>query len=274
MAAEKHILEEEEEYKMDIKAIDKNKERLTLLAKGISAAYVNTIRRLIVDEVPTMAIKSVTFEKNGSALYDEMIAHRLGLVVLKTDIESYNLQDECKCGGKGCVKCQADFTLKATGPCNVYAEEIKFTDQKIKAVYPKTLILKLAKGQMLQLEGVATMGRGKNHAKYAPSLVYYRGNPIIKVDSNEDTSVAVKACPTHVFKLNGKKAGVAEPLNCILCMACVEATDNAISVKGSDEDFLIFIESYGQLKHKEIIETAISILNKKLDDFGKALKAI
>ena len=274
MAAGKHTSEEEEEYNMEIKIIDKSKEKLILLAKGINAAYANTIRRLIVDEVPTLAIKSVTFEKNGSALYDEMIAHRLGLVVLKTDLEEYNLQDECKCGGKGCVKCQADFTLKATGPCNVYAEEIKFTDQKIKAVYPKTLILKLAKGQLLQVEGVATMGRGKNHTKYTPSLIYYKGQPIIKVDSNKDTSAAVNACPTHVFKLNGKKASVVEPLNCILCMACVEATNNAISVKGSDEDFLIFIESYGQLKHKEMIETAISILNKKLDDFGKALKAI
>ncbi|MBS3108392.1 DNA-directed RNA polymerase subunit D [Candidatus Woesearchaeota archaeon] len=274
MAAGKLTSEEAEEYKMEIKTLEKNKEKISLLAKGIDASYANTIRRLIIDEVPTMAIKFVTFDKNTSALYDEMIAHRFGLVVLKTDLESYNLQEKCKCNGKGCSRCQAEFSLKAVGPCNVYAEEIKFKDQKIKAVYPKTLILKLAKGQLLSTEGIATLGKGKHHTKYAPALVYYRSYPIIKINQNEDTSAAVKVCPTHVFRLTGKKANVVEPLKCILCMACVDACNNAITVEGSKTDFLMFIESYGQLKHKEIVETAISVMNEKLDDFGKALKAV
>lgn len=259
---------------MEIKTISRDKEKLTLMVKGINAAYANTLRRLIVDEVPSMAIKNITFNKNSSALYDEMIAHRLGLVVLKTDLESYGMQDECKCEGKGCVKCQVGFTLKVNGPGNVYAESLNFDDQKIKAAYPKTLIVKLTKEQSLDIEGVATLGRGKNHTKYTSGHIYYRGNPIIKVDANADTSAAISVCPTKVFKLNGKKVNVVDQLNCILCMACVEATNNAISVQSSDTDFLMFIEAYGQLKHKEMIESAMGILNNKLDDFGKALKAI
>ena len=259
---------------MEIKVVDKNKEKLTLLIKDVDNAYVNTLRRLIMDEVPTMAVKSATFHKNGSALYDEIIAHRLGLVVLKTDLEAYNLIEECKCEGKGCARCQASFSLKATGPCNVYAEEIKFDDPKIKAVYQRTLIVKLAKGHVLHVEGIATLGKGKQHAKYSPGLVYYRGYPIIKVNPNEDTSESVKVCPTHVFRVTGKKASVVALQNCILCMACVDATNNAISVEGSKTDFLMFIEAFGQLKHKEMVDAAMKALNDKLDDFGKALKAM
>lgn len=258
---------------VEVKFVEKNKEKLTLLVKGVDAAYMNAIRRLVMDEAPTMAVRQITVHKNGSALYDEMIAQRIGLVVLKTDIESYNLIDECKCEGKGCQKCQTSFTLKANGPGNVYAEEMKIDDQKIKPVYMKTLILKLAKGQNLELEGTISLGLGKKHAKYSPGLVYYRGYPIIKISQSEDTSECVKVCPTHIFKLAGKKAVVAEPLKCILCMACVDACKGAISVKGSDTDFLMFIESFGQLKHKEMIEAAIDAINDKLDDFGKALKA-
>ncbi len=259
---------------MEIKVIDKNKEKLALLVKDVDNAYINTLRRLIMDETPAMAIKSATFHKNGSALYDEILAHRLGLVVLKTDTESYNIPEECKCEGKGCPRCQANFSLKSTGPCNVYAEEIKFNDTKIKAVYPKTLIVKLAKGQALHIDGIATLGKGKQHTKYSPGLVYYRGYPIIKVNPNEDTSESVKVCPTHVFRVAGKKASVVALQNCILCMACVEATNNAISVEGSKTDFLLFIEAFGQLKHKEMVEAAIEAMDDKLDDFGKALKAV
>ncbi|MBS3095447.1 DNA-directed RNA polymerase subunit D [Candidatus Woesearchaeota archaeon] len=273
MGAGKLILEEEEGFKMEIKVVEKNKEKMTLLLKGINAAYANTIRRLMLDEVLTMAVKSITVNKNGSALYDEMIAHRIGLVILKSDLESYDLQEDCKCNGKGCSKCQTGFSLKSNGPCNVYAEDMKIDDQKIKPVYPRTLIVKLAKGQALEVDGIITPGKGKVHAKHSPGVVYYRGYPIIKVSASEDTSAAVGACPTHVFKLSGKKAVVAEPMKCILCMACVEATNGNVNVEGSETDFLMFIEAFGQLKHKEMIEGAISIMNEKLDDFGKALKA-
>ena len=258
---------------MEIKILNKTQDKLVFTVNGINSTLANTLRRLMAVEVPVLAIDLVEFTKNSSALYDEMIAHRIGLVILKSDLESYDLQEDCKCNGKGCSKCQTGFSLKSNGPCNVYAEDMKIDDQKIKPVYPRTLIVKLAKGQALEVDGIITPGKGKVHAKHSPGVVYYRGYPIIKVSASEDTSAAVGACPTHVFKLSGKKAVVAEPMKCILCMACVEATNGNVNVEGSETDFLMFIEAFGQLKHKEMIEGAISIMNEKLDDFGKALKA-
>ena len=96
---------------MEIELLNQNKEKLSLLIKEVNPTLINTFRRLIIDEVPVMAIREVEFVNNSSALYDEMLSHRLGLIPLKTDLKSYNLQEECKCDGKGCARCQTTLTL-------------------------------------------------------------------------------------------------------------------------------------------------------------------
>src|SRR3989344_2313138 len=101
---------------MNIKLIEKKKDSISFLAKNITAQFANSLRRTILDEVPTMAINTVKISKNSSALYDEMIAHRLGLIPLKSDIKGYELKQDCKCKGEGCARCQTTLSLKAKGP--------------------------------------------------------------------------------------------------------------------------------------------------------------
>ena len=110
---------------MEMKMIGKERDRISFSVKDTTPAFMNTMRRLIIDETPTMAVKTVNFVKNTSALYDEMIAHRMGLVVLKTDLEGYELPENCKCEGKGCARCTIDITLQVDGPGVVYAEAMK-----------------------------------------------------------------------------------------------------------------------------------------------------
>ena len=110
---------------MEIKVMNKTEDSITFVLKGVSNVAVNTLRRMILEEVPVMAIEEVTFQKNSSALYDEIVAHRLGLIPLKTDLDSYSLPQKCKCKGKGCAQCQLVLSLKATNPSTVYAEQIE-----------------------------------------------------------------------------------------------------------------------------------------------------
>ena len=67
--------------------------------KNTEEFFANTIRRLIIGEVPTLAVEDVEIKENSSQLYDEMIALRLGLSPIKTDLNSYNFKNECKCEG-------------------------------------------------------------------------------------------------------------------------------------------------------------------------------
>ncbi|MDD5253878.1 MAG: DNA-directed RNA polymerase subunit D [Candidatus Nanoarchaeia archaeon] len=258
---------------MNLKLIDKNKEKISFLIKDTEAAYVNTVRRLIMEEVPTMAVEEVKFIQNTSALYDEMLALRLGLVVIKTDLKSYNLPGECKCKGKGCAQCETYATLKKIGPGNVYAEDLKFKDPKIKAVYPKTLIVKLGDGQEVNVQCKLILGKGKDHAKFIPGLVYYNAYPKIEILKPTVATDAVKVCPRNVFRVANKKLNVEELEKCDLCMACVESLGkDVISVEGSKKDFIVFVEPWGQLKSQEMIEEAMKELNKKLDEFNSKVK--
>lgn len=259
---------------MDIQKIDQQKDRCSVVVKGSSPAYMNTIRRLVMTEVPTMAIKSVTFVTNTSAMYDEMIAHRLGLVVLKTDLDGYKIADpKTPVSELGAVH-SVDLTLKAEGPCTVYAEMLQSRDPKIKPVFPKTIIAKLTKGQSIDLVAKAVLGKGKTHVKHSPGLLYYYGYPQIKIDPKADTVGAVAICPKKVFKADGKSAVVDKLLACDLCMACSDAYPDAISVDGSEEDFVMFIESWGQLSLNEIISESVKAMDEKLDAFSKSLKSL
>ena len=101
---------------MEVRVIDQKKPegKLSLLLKDTSAVFANTLRRLIIDEVPTMAIDDVEFRKNSSILYDEIVAHRLGLIPLKTDLKSYLTPEEAEEKGKGPASFQAKFVLKSS----------------------------------------------------------------------------------------------------------------------------------------------------------------
>src|SRR3989344_7718662 len=112
MDAERRAVREEGEYKMEVKEISKKGNKLSFLIKKADLAFVNTLRRMIIDEVPTMAIEDVEFHKNDSVLYDEMVALRLGLIPLVTDLKFYNLPEKCTCNAAGCAKCICEVSLK------------------------------------------------------------------------------------------------------------------------------------------------------------------
>lgn len=168
---------------MKIDVMEKSKEKMQFSIDGINPAYANSIRRYMNSEVPVMAIEDVEFRKNDSILYDELIAHRLGLLPLKTDLKSYVLPKECKCKGVGCNKCTLKMTLKTKAPGTVYASQIKSKDPAVVPVYPKTPIVKLLENQELEIEATAMLGQGKMHAKWSPGLIFYKYK-----DENEDDS--------------------------------------------------------------------------------------
>src|SRR3989338_6359599 len=98
MAVEKNMEKGAGEYKnIEIDILKNTNEKLVFIIKDINPAVTNSLRRTMSSEVPVMAIEEVNFLKNNSALFDEIIAHRLGLIPLKTDLRGYNIPEECSC---------------------------------------------------------------------------------------------------------------------------------------------------------------------------------
>ncbi|MGC8928979.1 MAG: DNA-directed RNA polymerase subunit D [Candidatus Woesearchaeota archaeon] len=262
---------------MKVRIIENKEPKLSFLIEKFPTAYVNTLRRMIIEEVPTMAIEEVEFFTNDSVLYDEMIAHRLGLIPLTTDLKTYNLPEECSCKGAGCAKCQVKLTLKVKGPKTVYASDLKTTDPKIKPVYPETIIVKLLEGQELELEATAQLGKGKEHTKWSPGHAYYSKVADIKINNEKikNPKLCADKCPKKIFKVQNDKLLVDEEkiLECTLCKACEEeCEENAIKVEEKENEFVFFLESWGQLSAKRIVEEATEEINKKFAQFIECLK--
>ncbi len=258
---------------MDVKLLNKEENKVKLVVSETNPAYMNLIRREIINKVPTMAISTVTFIENSSAMFDEMLAHRLGLVVLITDRKSYNLKSECKCKGAGCAMCELKITLDVEGPKNVYAEDLVSSDPKIKPVYGKTLIVKLLEGQKLKLEANATMGFGKQHIRHTPGLVFYQGYPNFKIGKLNVAKKVAAICPKKILEVNGDKVKVTDETKCDLCMACHDL-DEKIEVNGDDSKFILTIEPWGQYNVKEMLEAAVDVFNQQLKDLTTKVKKI
>src|SRR6266567_3426316 len=97
---------------MDIKLLTKEQDTIRFVLSDVSPAFANALRRIILAEVPVMAIEDVMILENSSVMYDEILAHRLGLIPITTD-QSYNLPEECTCKSElGCEKCRASLSLE------------------------------------------------------------------------------------------------------------------------------------------------------------------
>lgn len=261
---------------MKIEQIERKKDEsmATFSISGVSTAFMNTLRRIILEAVPTLAIETVVFKKNGSVLYDEALANRLGLIPIVTDLKSYVLPDKCQCGGEGCAQCTLSITLDKQGPCTVYSGDLKFADPAIKAVSDNIPIVKLLEGQELVFEAVAVLGRGKDHMKWSPGHCYYKFRPKITISGKiEDVEKVVKSCPRNVYKSKSGNLEINKDNldSCNLCGACTDISD-AIRLNESEDEFLLTIETWKQLQIKEIMTSAMNELSSSLDEFSSEFK--
>jgi len=223
--------------------------QLLAIRMDANESLANGIRRSLA-EVPILAIDEVEIFKNDSAIYDEMLAHRLGLIPLKTE-KSMN------------SKTKVEFKLSKTGPCTVYASDLEGSGKVVEDKIPITL---LRNGHKLEFVATATLGLGINHAKYLPGLCYYRH--IVEVISNSDTDEIIK---------NSK--GLIKPEKkgskwiCDLNEGSIEKIFSKHKDAISDSNELILIvESFGQMDAKDIFIKALDALESNLDEVQKALK--
>lgn len=242
---------------MNVKKIEEKNGMLTVLIKNTNYAFINALRREIMTEVPVLAVDEVSIYKNESVMFDEILAHRLGMLVLKTDKKSYKKGDKVK------------LILNEKGPKTIYSKDIKCVDPKIEVVHKNVPIVKLKEGQEIKLEMTATMNAGKEHAKWQPALVYFKEVPELKVKEKvKNAEAIVKNCPEKVLEVKAGKITLKDPYNCSLCNYCVELSDDALELSFNEKNFILTVDSYGSLEAKEIIEEAANIIKDKLKELS------
>lgn len=262
---------------MKIQILDKTDNEFKFLVEGISAAFANALRRVMMTEVPTMAIEWVDFKKNDSALSDEIFANRLGQVPLTFDKHAYNLSSECKCEDKGCSRCQVKLTLKKKGPAMVYSEDLKSRSKDVKAVFDKISIVELFEGQEVEFEAIAQLGTGREHAKWQAANVGYSNLPNVSIDLKKckGCGKCVQKCVKKILKIENDKLVMSDPLACNVCLQCVDACPEGAIKVGTEEDKFIFnVETVSGISAEDVVLNAADVLENKINDFAKSLRKV
>jgi len=154
-----------DDFHQDLSSLDvitKDSEKIAIKLKGVPLQYANALRRVCLNGVPVFAIDTVDIIENTSVLPDEGLAHRLGLIPLKTDLSKYNESDKI-------------LLVLDSGESEetraVLSGELSSEDESVKPVSEKIPIVQLAPGQKIKIECYARLGRGTEHAKWNSSNI-------------------------------------------------------------------------------------------------------
>ncbi len=171
-----------------IDILQKEEERIVIKFSNVPRQYVNAIRRLSISEVPTLAIDDVVILENSSVMHDEAIAHRLGLIPLRTDLDRFVMPHDCDCKSTlGCSKCRVLLVLDSEANEKtkvVTSGELLSEDELVKPVSNDIPVVVLAPSQKLKFEAYARLGVGKDHAKWQPTSA-----AIVKDGKDENEAV-------------------------------------------------------------------------------------
>jgi DNA-directed RNA polymerase subunit D len=218
---------------------------------NIDESLANAIRRY-VNQIQIVAIDEIEIVKNDSPLYDETVAHRLGLIPLKQN-----------------AKKEGKLKLDVQEEGFVYSGSLK---GDFEVVYEKMPITLLSKGQEIEIVAYAKMGKGKEHAKFSPGIMSYR--KVFEINLDGELVEKLKTIvPNIKMEIKGDKVIIIDDKEnevCDICEGLAEKYEKKVEIKPLKE-VVISLESFGQIDAKSIFSKSIEALEKDLAELEKKL---
>ena len=245
-------------------------DHLVFDVNNVDYSFANALRRIMLAEVPTMAIEYVNIEVNDTPMHDEVLAHRLGLIPIRADANDYepcasraDLQT-----GKNCIELVLDVTarksaVKSDGCVHVLTKEfravsgegaeVSASDKKKKKkkgkdessdeddedadnfmIHQDILVTKLKPGQRIKIRCFAIRGIGQSHIKWSPvSTASYRATPKVMLKdmiTGSDAEEIKRVCPKNVFDIEDGELVVANMKACSMCRECIRTPKKRDSI--------------------------------------------
>lgn len=285
MHGEEYFDRNEFKKKLQINILEKQDDFLKFEIINVDASLANAFRRIMISEVPTIAIETVTIFQNTGIIADEILCHRLGLIPFQFDADLINYREKAeKHNEQNCFCFKLHVKCKTVGnqkTMNIYSKDLiwvplnanqknQFQSNPPKVVDKNILITKLAVGQEIELICFLEKGIGKTHAKWSPvSTATYRMKPVFIFNdpeklTKEETLDLINLCPRKVFDIeDGDQIVAKNVLNCSSCRACIEKYPKKVVFNKIKHHFIFSIESTGCFPAHDIFLKAVRILKQK-----------
>jgi len=269
---------------------------------GLDPAIYNTLRRIMIAEVPSMAIERVLIYNNTSLIQDEVLAHRLGLLPIKADPRRFVTRNEHE---KVDLECTSEkdangakytpkendtlrFALKVEckkGKGDTVVNDVVYTshlkwhpigEQKttlsdIRPVFSDIIINKLRPKQHMDIELLVHKGIGRDHAKFSPvCTAFYRLLPtitLLKDFTGQEAHKLQKCFSPGVIKIESDKA-VVENARIDACTREAHRHDEFkynIEFGRVRNHALFAVETVGAMSPSDIFLESLKILRNKCD---------
>ncbi len=271
---------------MKVRIADQKEDFLKIILEETEPAFVNALRRVLIADVPKMAIEDVEFHlgpiraedgkeyESVAPLFDEMIAHRLGLVPIPTDPSLYNPRQDCPtCHGEGCPSCTIIYSLNKRGPGLVTSADMEpIGDAKLRPKDPNIPIVQLAEGQAILIYATAQLGTGKDHAKWQVTHgVGYQYYPVLKAGSKsvDVLEPGVPFCTAHMLTTSAEEESVELPDDCPVCSRFREAYKvDSVKIASDPSRFILQFETDGSMSAKDVLLKALDLLSGRFADIA------
>ncbi|KAK7189201.1 RNA polymerase ii subunit 3 [Paraphaeosphaeria sporulosa] len=259
--------------------LEANDKRAYFIVRDWNLETANSLRRVMLAEVPTLAIDTVEVLDNTSVLADEFIAHRLGLIpLIAEDVDKLVDFRDCDCEDSRCDNCSVTLRLKAKCTGNdvmkVYARDLVIesmppSDRLGQPVITDaegngSCIVKLRKGQAIDMRCIAKKGIAKEHAKWAPSAAigfeYDPANKLHHLDLWYEDDDPKKEWPVDETRVDLDGGP--------------EKTDEPFNYDAVPERFFFDVETVGGLSPDSIVNNGIKVLQQKLASVIKELTGV
>jgi len=240
--------------------------------------FVNSIRRIMLSELPKLAVQDVVIYDNTSALFDEIISHRLGLIPIPTDLSLLNFKDECVCKGKGCPNCTVRYTLSKEGEGIIYSGDLQPAEKSWAITEDKIPIVELFGEQRLILEVEAILGLGKKHAKWqAVQSPSYRMETTIEFDKKRlnDVKSFIENLPKDLVKLKDNKLELLDNKKLPVLESYMDQENvDFLTIKKNPNNVIFSYETDGSFNARDALLESAKILEGKYSEFAKLLKEL
>ncbi|ORY18763.1 DNA-directed RNA polymerase [Clohesyomyces aquaticus] len=258
---------------INVRFIEANNVRARFLVQNFNLETANAVRRVMLAEIPTIAIDIVEVLDNTSSIADEFLAHRLGLVpLISKGVDDIQYSRDCECDGH-CDLCSVTLTLNAKctsdGTMKVTARDLVVSAGRPNDTVGNPVILdpegmgttiaKLRKGQAIHMRCIAKKGIAKEHSKWAPSAAigfeYDPNNKLKHID--------------YWYEEDAKKEWPVDEENANIDGGPQE--DEAFDYNAVPTRFFYDVETVGGLDPDQIVLQGISVLQRKLAEIISSL---